>query len=67
MTLTDLKEAQSSSQARQIRDGETLDERFCLRKRGTDEGGVKLAEQMEAPEMSPNWRQMDDVSEEDGS
>lgn len=65
MTLTDLKEAERSSQARQIKDGESLDERFCLRKHVTDDGGVKITERMEAAKTSTSWRQMDEVSEED--
>lgn len=65
MTLTDLKEAERSSQARQIKDGKSLDERFCLRKHVTDDAGVKVTERMEAAETSTSWRQMDEVSEED--
>lgn len=65
MTLTDLKEAERSSQARQIKDGESLDERFCLRKCVTDDGGIKVREWMEAAETSISRRQMDGVSEGD--
>lgn len=65
MTLTDLKEAERSSQARQIKDGESLDERFCLRKPVTDDGGVKITGRMEAAETSPSWKQMGEVSGED--
>lgn len=65
VTLTDLKEAERSSQARQIKDGESLDERFCLRKHVTDDGGVKITERMEAAETSPSWKQMGEVSGED--
>lgn len=65
VTLTDLKEAESSSRARQIKDGESLDERFCPRKHVTEDGGVKKTEQMGAGETSPSWRLKGDVSEED--
>lgn len=65
MTLTDLKEAQRSSQDRLRKDEETVDERFCLRKPVTDDGEVKITEELEATETSPSWRQMDEVSEED--
>lgn len=65
VTLTDLKEAQRGSRGGQIKDGEAADERFHLRKRATHDGGVQIAEQMWAMEMSPDWGQTDDVSEED--
>lgn len=64
MTLTELKEGERSSQARQIKDGESLDESFCLRKCVTDDGGVRITERMEAAEMSTSRRQKDEVSEE---
>lgn len=63
--MTELKEAERSNQARQIKDGGSLDERFCLRKQVTDDGGVRITERMEAAETSTSWRQMDEVSEED--
>lgn len=65
VTLTELKEGERSSQARQIKDGEGLDERFCLRKCVTDDAGVRIPERMEAAETSASWRQKDEVSEED--
>lgn len=64
VTLTDLKEAQRSSQDRQIKDGETLDDWFHLRNRATHDGGVEITEE-EATETVSNWRQRDGVSEED--
>lgn len=64
VTLTDLKEAERSSQARLIKDGESVDGRFCVRKCVTDDGGVKETERMEAVETSISWRQTDEVSEE---
>lgn len=65
VTLTDLREAQRGSRGGQIKDGEAVDERFYLRKRATHDGGVQITEQMVATETSPDWRQTDDVSEED--
>lgn len=64
VTLTDLKEAQRSSQDRQIKDGGTLDDWFYLRNRATRDGGVEITEE-EATETVSNWRQTDEVSEED--
>lgn len=63
VTLTDLKEAQRSGQDRQIKDGETLDDWFYLRNRATHDG-VEITEE-EATETVSNWRQTDEVSEED--
>lgn len=62
--MTDLKEAQRSSQDRQIKDGETLDDRFYLRNCATHDGGVEITVK-EAAEMIPKWIKADDVSEED--
>lgn len=64
VTLTDLKEAQRSSQDRQIKDGETLDDWFYLRNRATHDEGVEITEE-EATETVSSWRQTDEVSEED--
>lgn len=65
VTLTDLKEAQRGNRGGQIKDGEAVDERFYLRKRATRDGEVQITEQMVATETSADWRQTDDVSEED--
>ncbi|XP_029689563.1 protein phosphatase 1 regulatory subunit 12B isoform X3 [Takifugu rubripes] len=59
VTLTDLKEAQRSSQDRQRKDGETLDDWFYLRNRATHDGGVEITEK-EATETVSNWRQTDE-------
>lgn len=64
VTLTDLKEAQRSCQDRQIRDGETLDDWFYLRDQATHDGGVEITGK-EATETVSNWRQTEEVREED--
>ncbi|XP_065817232.1 protein phosphatase 1 regulatory subunit 12A-like [Labrus bergylta] len=66
VTLTDLKEAQKtislSLQDRQTEDGDTLDERSCLRKSSTDDRRVRigLTESEESSEISPKWSKMDE-------
>ncbi|XP_051280922.1 protein phosphatase 1 regulatory subunit 12A-like [Dicentrarchus labrax] len=66
VTLTDLKEAQKTislaPQDRQMEEGDTLDERSCLRKGLTDDRRViiGLTESTETTEISPKWSKMDE-------
>ncbi|KAF7667455.1 hypothetical protein LDENG_00060150 [Lucifuga dentata] len=66
VTLTDLKEAQKtysmSPQGRQMEDGDSLEDRSCLRKGLMEDRGVQisLTESMEPKEITHKWSKIDE-------